>query len=56
MADKDNSSKAIKTVADGFFKDNTVEIEINGQKVRVFNQEAKMIQEKIAAKAKANKK
>tara|TARA_R110000850_G_scaffold87797_1_gene188619 strand:- start:12577 stop:12753 length:177 start_codon:yes stop_codon:yes gene_type:complete len=58
MADKDSSAKAVKTVAEGYFKDNTVEIEIDGRKVRVFNQEAKMIQERlvaIAAKAKGKK-
>lgn len=52
MADKEESAKAPKTVAEGFFKANTTEIEIDGRKVRVFNQEAKMIQEKLAAKAK----
>lgn len=56
MADKDNNVKASKKVADGFYKTHTVEIEIDGKKVRVFEQEAKMIQEKLAAKAKANKK
>ena len=55
MADKDSSAKAPKTVAEGFFKDNTVEIDIDGRKVRVFNQEAKMIQERLAAKAKGKK-
>ena len=37
----------------GYFKDNTVEVEINGQKVRVFKQEAEALKAKLA---KSNKK
>jgi len=36
----------------GFYEANTEEIEINGVKCRVFKGEAKMIKDKLAAKAK----
>lgn len=38
----------------GFFYENTEEVEINGKKVRVFSQEAKKLKEKLA-KAKKSK-
>lgn len=41
---------------EGFYTENTVEIEIDGKKVRVFKGEAEMIKKKLAAKAKANEK
>lgn len=34
----------------GFFRDNTVEVEINGKKVRVFEQEAEKLKKKLAKK------
>ena len=34
----------------GYFKDNTVEIEINEQKVRVFKQEAEALKAKLSSK------
>lgn len=37
----------------GYFKDNTVEIDVNGEKVRVFKLEAEAIKAKLA---KADKK
>lgn len=39
----------------GYFKDNTVEIEVNGQKVRVFKLEAEAIKAKLAKKEKTTK-
>lgn len=40
----------------GYFKDNTVEIEVDGKKVRVFKQEADAIKEKLAKKGKKSDK
>lgn len=34
----------------GFFKDNTVEIEVNGKKVRVFKEEAEKVKKNLAKK------
>jgi hypothetical protein len=34
----------------GYYKENTVEIEINGQKVRVFKQEADALKTKLLSK------
>lgn len=31
----------------GYYKDNTVEVEINGKKVRVFSQEAEALKAKL---------
>lgn len=50
MAEKAETVKTEKKVADGFYKSNTVEIEVNGKKVRVFDQEADMIKKKLAKK------
>jgi hypothetical protein len=40
----------------GYFIDNTVEIEIDGKKVRVFKLEAEAIKAKLAKKVKTTKK
>lgn len=40
----------------GYFIDNTVEIEVNGEKVRVFKLEADAIKAKLAKKEKEAKK
>jgi len=39
----------------GYFKDNTVEIEVNGEKVRVFKLEAEAIKAKLAKQDKTKK-
>ena len=39
----------------GYFKDNTVEIEVNGKKVRVFKLEADAIKAKLSKKVKQPK-
>jgi len=52
MATKQETKKEDKKVADGFFKDNTVEIDINGRKVRVFEGEAELIKSKLSKKTK----
>lgn len=50
MAEKAESKKDEKVLADGFYKSNTVEIEVNGRKVRVFDQEGEAIKKKLAKK------
>lgn len=47
-----NKEVKAEQVADGFFKDNTVEVEIDGRKVRVFNQEADKIKSYLAKQKK----
>lgn len=53
MAEKsETKKKESKKLPDGFYKSNTVEIEIEGKKVRVFKGEAELIKKKLAAKSK----
>jgi hypothetical protein len=44
---------AQKKLQEGFYKDNTVDIEIDGKKHRVNKFEAKYLMDKLVAKAKA---
>lgn len=39
----------------GYFKDNTVEIEVNGKKVRVFKLEAEAVKAKLSKNKKSTK-
>lgn len=50
MAEKAESKKTEKKVGDGFYKANTVEIDVNGTKMRVFKDEADAIKKKLAKK------
>lgn len=50
MAEKSESKKEEKKVANGFYKENTVEIDVNGVKKRVFKDEADLIKKKLAKK------
>lgn len=45
-------STSKKKVTDGFFKENTTAVKVNGREVRVFSQEAEKLKAKLAKKSK----